>query len=99
MSRLRWPCGGCGCVPRGANLPQTEFSAEKRVLGPRVCPTTSFPPPPAPRNRRSVGELVPGELVAEDLLGELPYRRLRHLVDEHDVVGKPPLGHPGPQEL
>src|SRR5207247_2301775 len=45
----------------------------------------SFPPPPAPRNGRSGRELVPGELVAEDLLGELAHRRLRHLVDEHDV--------------
>ena len=44
--------------------------------------------------RAEVGQLVVGEAGPQVLLGELADRGLRHLVDEHDVVGQPPLGHP-----
>ena len=46
----------------------------------------------APLSRSGRGQRVTREAVAEVLLGELADRGLRHLVDEHDVVGQPPLG-------
>src|SRR5215475_1225962 len=39
------------------------------------------------------------ELLAQRLLGELPDRRLRDLVDQLDVVRDPPLGHAAGEEL